>query len=500
MHVLQIGSSDWSNQYKIPNGISWEFNEFPLPKKQQHKYGFIILTGQAKFDDDLWTDLQWLCDPYNVAYLPGVDEIISKAGRHFLKCEEAFCISDDPQTIIYDIPKKFYFGQTGIRVSPNNLQINLNNFTSINFEDGYHLRVSVDSNTWQTLGTYKVTPFVDPNKQLKLWLECTNDPHLAARLIVYNLQDNGDQRFILNITSQNKELIVPMPPESFPRYIGVSIQVKGHGQMEVGTFHYRWARYGVGEYIAGGKRIINPKNNEEIGYYYNPGDMRPPLNIYFSGARSAEGFEAYPLFRYTKTPSLLFTDPRLQMGEFYTGDYLEKQMMEVIKSVVSKLGFSMDDVVTNGLSMGTYPAVKLGAQLGVHAINVGKVISNLGYLAERARLQRPFGFDTALDVASRNVKKLDSHHLHQLDKLFWKLIGQTDLSKTKIFMAYMLNDDYDNHALAGLKKSQAVHMGKQFIYKGYPGRHNDNDDLAIGWFIARVYGIMYNDFGRKEDA
>ena len=26
-------------------------------------------------------------------------------------------------------------------------------------------------------------------------------------------------------------------------------------------------------------------------YYFNPGDLKPPLAVYFSGYRSAEGFE-----------------------------------------------------------------------------------------------------------------------------------------------------------------------------------------------------------------
>lgn len=498
MHVLQVGPEDWAKKYQIPKGLSWEYNGFPLPWKRGHRYGLVIITGRAHFTTELWKKLQWLVDPYNVLYLPGVEEVLDPAGKLFLKCQAATKITDDPQTLINDIPKKYYYGQSGIRVSPNNLVINLPAFPDVEYPDGYHVRVHIDSDQWQTVGTYKVTPFVDPGKCLKVWQECTQAPNLDARLVIYNLEGNGDQRFTFPINSENHEVVVPMPIADYARFIGVSVQVKGHGQMEIGTFHYRWARFGAGNYFAGGQRIIDPHTNEEIAYYFNPGDLRPPLNVYFAGARSAEGFEAYPLFRYTKTPSLLFTDPRLQMGQFYTGDYLEQQMMEKIKWAAQKLGFTMADVVTHGLSMGTYPALKLGSQLGVHAINVGKDIANLGYLAERARWQRPFGFDTALDVASRNVDQLTTDSLHQLDKDFWDTINHTDLTKTKIFLAYMLNDDYDNHAIHDLNHSVAVQKGKQFVYKGFAGRHNDATDVVVGWFVARLYGLMYKDFGRKE--
>ena len=448
--------------------------------------------------EELWTRLQWLVNPYNVLYLPGTPQVIGAAGRHFLKCQAATCVTKSPTEILDDIVNNYFYGQQGIRVSPSNMDINLYKFPELEYPDGYHLRVTVNSNDWQTLGTFKVTPFVDPGKRLKVWLECTQSPQLATQLVIYNLEGGADQRFVIPVNSKDEERVVPMPVANYARFIGVSVQVKGHGPIEIGTFHYRWARRGVGDYIAGGQRIINPQNNEEIAYYFNPGDLRPPLNVYFAGARSAEGFEAFPLFRYTKAPSLLFTDPRLQMGQFYTGDYLEEQIKEKIRWAVEKLGFTMQDVITNGLSMGTYPALRLGAQLGVHAINVGKDIANLGYLAERARLQRPFGFDTGLDVASRNVSHMSTKALRKLDQNFWELFDQTDLSKTKIFLAYMLNDDYDNHAIEKLRQSPAVHAGKQFIYKGFPGRHNDDTDAVVGWFLGRLYGMLYKDFGRKE--
>lgn len=496
--ILQLGADDWSKKYDIPDSLSWEFHGFPLPRQDEHGYGVVLITGRAHLTDKLWEKLQWMVNPYNVLYLPGIENVIGQAGRHFLKCQAAKCANDDPQTIINDIAENYYFGQSGIRISPQNMVINLQRFPEVSFPDGYHVRVNVNSSSWQTLGTFKTTPFVDPGKQLKIWLECTQSPHLATRLVVYNLQGAGDERFTFDVTSEDRELVVPEPVTDYAKFIGISIEVKGHGPLEIGTFHYRWARHGVGNYIAGGQRIIDPNNNEEIAYYLNPGDLKPPLNVYFAGARSAEGFEAFPLFRNTHAPALLFTDPRLQMGQFYTGDYLEKQIMATIRRVVDQLGFTIHDVVTNGLSMGTYPALRIGAQLGVHAINIGKSIANLGYLADRARLERPFGFDTGFDVASRNVSVFDEEHLRLLDKKFWQVFNECDLSKTKIFLAYMLDDDYDNHAITHLTKSVAIHKGKQFIYKGFPGRHNDDTNDVVMWFLARLYGLMQKDFGRKE--
>lgn len=494
MKVLQLGPTNWAAEYKIPKSLDWEYNDFPLPKKKQHSYGVVILTGSFSLTAQEWDNLRMLSTPYSVLYLPRVASLLDNNGQLFLKEQAAIKITDQPQTVINNLEKDFFFGQTGIRVSPTDLAINRLQFPVFEFVDGYHLHLDVDSDDWQTVGTYKTTPYYDPDKQLSLWLECTQDPRLETRLIVYDMTGNADQRFVMPVNASQEEMIVPMGVVDYARFIGVSIQVRGHAKMEIGTFHYRWTRHGYGNYIAGGKKIVNPANNEEIGYYLNPGDLKPPLFVYFAGARSLEGFEAYPLFRNTGKPSLLFTDPRLQMGQFYTGDYMQERIKEVIKQAVKQLGFTMQDVVTSGLSMGSYPALKIGATLQVHAIICGKQLVNLGYLADRAPRERPFGFDTGLDVASRNVRSMDQQALAALDQRFWDEFDRSDLSHTKLFIIHMLDDDYDDRAVDGLKKSPAIINGCQFIHKGFPGRHNDNTAVVSGMFVDRIYDILNHDF------
>lgn len=225
--------------------------------------------------------------------------------------------------------------------------------------------------------------------------------------------------------------------------------------------------------------------------------MKPPLNVYFSGARALEGFEAYPLFRKMHAPSLLFTDMRLNVGEFYddASQSLGKKIKEVINESLKKLGFTKDQLLMNGISMGTYPALKYGAQLQAHAIVVAKLITNLGYVATRQRLERPDEFDTIFDIDNQFINSLNEKQLKELDRNFWLQFEKNDLSQTKLFIGYMENDDYDNQAVKKLKQSKAIQSAKQIIYKGYPGRHNDNP-AVINWFIERVHQIMRTDFGR----
>ena len=80
--------------------------------------------------------------------------------------------------------------------------------------------------------------------------------------------------------------------------------------------------------------------------------------------------------------------------------------------------------------MGTYPAIKYGAKLKPYAINVAKPLLNLGYIARRAALDRPGGFDTIFDVDGAINRSLSFEKLKELDQKTMNELGQSDLSQT----------------------------------------------------------------------
>lgn len=331
-------------------------------------------------------------------------------------------------------------------------------------------------------------------------VEYNRKANVKVRLRFFIQEDGGDgnlaNNYLLDFSENNEEQLLPLKPADMRRFTSASIEVMGKGQVTIGMLHSRWSRAGKGEFLPGGRRLIDPATGADIAYYFNPGDLRPPLHVYFSGARELEGFEAYPLFRRNHTPTLLFTDPRLAVGQFYTGEAIESQIKATIIATLKKLGFNRQQLVMNGISMGTYPAIKLGAQLSAYAINVAKPTVNLGQVALRARLERPDEFDTIFDIDRQLVSSLTSEQLEQLDTKFWKLMNQTDLTKTRIYVGYMKNDDYDNLAIKRMQENAAIQNARLFVRKGFPGRHNDNN-AVVQWFVSRLVEIN-NAFGRGE--
>lgn len=501
MNVLQLGPVDWSKYYNIPKEIKWEFNNFPpKTKRNAHGFGVVVITGKTGLTDKEWQKLQWLVDPYNVCFIPGVEQELSAAGCRFLKCDAGQEILVAPQVFINQLLKRHFYGQSGMRIAPTLLLPFIDRLESYEIEDAGHVKIQIDTHSqWVNIGSYRQALFLDPNRLIKFWLEFQSSS-IEARLRVFIQEDGGDgnpnSSIIINMTDDLKEHQLPIKLSASVRYANVSIEVKGKGEFVLGTLHSRWGRDGAGEFIAGGKRIVNPKLREDIAYYFNPGDLKPPLNVYFSGARGLEGFEAFPLFRSVHAPALLFTDMRMEVGQFYTTSVIQEQIKEVIVDTLKELGFSKSQLIMNGISMGTYPAMKLGAELGAYAINVAKPLANLGLIAERGRIERPNEFNTIFDIDNR-LTKVDTEHLQALDKKFWQRFDQNDLSHTRLFIAYMINDDYDNQTINRLRASKAVSDARQFTTKGFPGRHNDDPQIDF-WFMRRLQQILVNDFGRKE--
>lgn len=417
-----------------------------------------MITGPTNLTKKNWADLKGLVPPYQVLYLPKVLEIADTEESYFLKSIAAQEITEDPQYLINKLEERYFMGQTGMRVAAVNFKLNDRQVHSFEYLGHGELKLNLDTNNeWINLGVYKTGIYIDPGKRINFWLTMKNNNfQVRMRIFIQNPGSDGDvkDQVVIDLTKfQKDEYFSQLEVLEYYRNATISLEVKGSGELTIGTLHARWGRDGAGDFISGGKRIVDPATREDIAYYFNPGDLKPPLNVYFSGAREREGFEGYFLMKRLNAPMLLFTDMRLAVGGFYDDaeGYFGKKIIEVIKQTLKKLGFDSSQLVMTGISMGTYPAIKYGAKLKPYAINVAKPLLNLGYIARRAALDRPGGFDTIFDVDGAINRSLSFEKLKELDQKTMNELGQSDLSQTRLFVAYMKNDDYDDHAVAELK-------------------------------------------------
>lgn len=458
MRVLQLGSIDWSKKYELTKNLEWHFNDFPPiekvdekdPKKKKieiKNYDVILITGPTNLTKKNWADLKGLVPPYQVLYLPKVLEIADSEESYFLKSIAAQEITENPQYLINKLEERYFVGQTGMRVAAVNFKLNDRQVHSFEYLGHGELKLNLDTNNeWINLGVYKTGIYIDPGKRINFWLTMKNNNfQVRMRIFIQNPGSDGDvkDQVVIDLTKfQKDEYFSQLEVLEYYRNATISLEVKGSGELTIGTLHARWGRDGAGDFISGGKRIVDPATREDIAYYFNPGDLKPPLNVYFSGAREREGFEGYFLMKRLNAPMLLFTDMRLAVGGFYDDaeGYFGKKIIEVIKQTLKKLGFDPSQLVMTGISMGTYPAIKYGAKLKPYAINVAKPLLNLGYIARRAALDRPGGFDTIFDVDGAINRSLSEERITIL-----RLIG-FDTSNEESAYRYRL-EKWKNHAL-----------------------------------------------------
>lgn len=360
------------------------------------------------------------------------------------------------------------------------------------------LSLTLNSPTnFQPILSWKHNFILERDKPLEIWPEFELEEGIELKYRILRMKDGNSDSIVSSKTYSLAELRQPIiiKETGSREFISVSLLGKGVGTVEIGPVHWRFSRLSFGQMILGGNRFSDAKR-QEFFYYFNPVDLKPPLNVYFSGYRPAEGFEGFHMMKELGTPFLLIADPRLEGGSFYLGsEEYEQGIKDVINQYLNYLGFDQQQLILSGLSMGTFGALYYGAMLKPNAIIIGKPLVNLGQVAANIRTVRPNEFGTASDLVLTMTKGTTQNHVAELNNRFWDVFKQSDFIATKLYVSYMQHDDYDATAFDDIIKNN-LDSGLQVVSKGFEGRHNDNSIGVIRWFIYRFREHLSQEFKR----
>lgn len=275
----------------------------------------------------------------------------------------------------------------------------------------------------------------------------------------------------------------------------VSLRAKGLGSLHIVALHNRPSREGHGYFLPGGERFVTSKR-EELFCYFDPGDRKPPLNVYFSGCTAKEGFEGYDRMKSLGAPFLLLYDPRLKgAGSFMGAEEYESMVLQTIENKREELGFLSSEVICSGLSVGSFGALYYSCDLQPHAILLGKPLASYGDAAANERLIRPGGFPLALDVLMYQCEKVNKEMAKELNERFWNKFDRAEFGQTKFIISYMIEDDFDATAYERII-SHLKSEGTQVYGKGLHGRHDDDTAGIEGWYFDQYCKVMKQDFHR----
>lgn len=495
INVLQLGLTNLADTFLIHESVKW-FYEIDLNDDKLKNFDVLILSRNINSAEK--ERLFRLSKAYCV-FVYG-DFKLNEDTLWLFKSRVGKTINkEELETFLKEDIIDYYGSPYGEKYRPNDIAIN-DNFKGNIFFDGQSC-VSLDGDygsKYRQIVYWRTTIPLFKEQSLDLWLEYEKDKDVSIKLSITQFV-SGTLSTIQNswlFTEEDMKDIVYITNHLDEGPIFISVLAKGKGKLKIVGLHDRYSRRGKGHFLIGGERIVTRKR-EEAFFYFDPGDMKPPLNVYFSGYKTQEGFEGYNMLKKMGAPFLLISESRLEGGAFYLGDEeYENKITEKIKYYLDKLGFTNKEMIMSGLSMGTFGALYYGCDLRPFSIVIGKPLCNLGDMASNERINRPYSFPTSLDVLNKQYGNLNLDSINKLNKYFWDKFDSTDFSDTKFVVSYMIEDDYDFNAYNNL----LAHINDDSIEvygKGIHGRHNDNTYGIVSWFIAQ-YNNLINIYFKRE--
>ena len=498
MRALQLGRDDWSLSCRMSADVEWAFvdvgDEFGFDPAVVGRTDVTIVDARCELSK--LQAVESLVAPYTLVVawdlMTSFDDSFQGL---FARKGVVYADLDDRQGFVDTIPFKYFEKQFGQRLEIRKTVVSPFHTSGSWYEGNSYFATNVDHDgDFRQLMAWKENIPYENHRPLELWPEYLKDAGCELEFVVQLIQSGTSDVIAYQKSYSETELAEPIVfahPTS--GYLSCSMYARGSGLVRIGPIHYRHSRMGAGEFLPGGRRIVDSRR-EELFYYFHPGDLKPPLNIYFAGYRPAEGFEGYFMMAGLGHPFLLITDPRLEGGRFYLGsDELEHQLLQVIRELADALGFREEDLIFSGLSMRSFGALYYGSQFKALAIIAGKPIIDLGHVAARARLVRPKDFLTILDIVNFWDRTDSDGNATTVDEFTHGLIerwnGNPGFGDTKILMSYMEQDDYDDQAYYTLLGSQT---GKPttVIARGYQGRHNDDSASIVTWFVNQYKRVI----------
>lgn len=494
IRILQIGTENWAEEYNIPQNVKLiHVEQAQLKKKDIYE---IVYLGR-NIEEDEFDAVKAMSHSYCLFV---EDSLVFNAttSKLFNQRMGKRLRRDRIQSFLDNEAKKYFPKPYGEKFSPEAIGIaqGFKGKVSWNGQYSVHLEGEFGSELRQIVFWRGNIP-IEPGQAIDFWLEYKKSPEIEISMTIKQFVSGSLSKVMDSWEFSEKDLqdLVRIEGRNGGGVISCAIRAKGSGFLDIIGLHDRISRWDVGTFMVGGERYVTSER-EEIFAYFDPGDLKPPLAVYFSGYKTMEGFEGYHMMRKMGCPFLLISEQRFEGGGFYIGSQeYEKLMVSIIDKYVNKLGFYADEVILSGISMGTIGSLYYGCSLKPHALILGKPLASLGDIARNERLKRPGGFPTSLDLLRHYSGKMDDEAIENLNERVWKKIRTTDFGRTKFIVSYMFEDDYDNTAYDKLL-SELNSAGVQVYGKGLHGRHNDNTGGIGAWFKGQYERVLKDDFNR----
>ncbi len=496
IHILYVGNENWTERYTIPEFIEWEIFT-GLDKLPKDQLDIVILDRIISPDEE--NKLARITRAYSLFATENVNMEDVCTSRYFERRSGIYICTEDMQDFLDNEAEKYYKNPYGEKFRPENLSFSQFFEGRISCRGNYDTVLEGDfGDEFTQIAYWKSNIPIFEKQNIDLYFEHIKTGTVEVELKVYKFYNGsvGDIQRVWKFDNNEVNDIITLKNDEIQGPLFVSVLARGQGSLEIISLHDRHSRDGIGYFLPGGDRIVSSRG-EELFAYFDKGDLKPPLAIYFSGYRRQEGFEGYNMMRKLGCPVMLVTDPRLEGGAFYIENSdLEGRMLEYFNSKINELGFTNSDVIISGGSMGTFGSLYYASMILPHALILAKPLTELGVVAENERINRPGVFPTSLDLLMKNYGSLSIEAKEQFDGRMWEKFDKADWSNTKFIISYLYEDDYDTDGYQNILR-HLESEGVQVYGKGTHGHHMDNHMTVMAWYKSQYDLMLEEDFNRK---
>lgn len=495
--TLQYGKTDWSITNQIYEAVEYYFE--PDLEECEVKLFDVVLVDRNLGEEDI----QCLFEVTKAYTLFVTDDVeIDEKLQWLMESKKATVLkSEEISRFLSDTIRYFFSSPYGEKLRPETMAVAQGFRGNIKWNGYRSIELDGDFGSDFTQILYPRRNIeIFANQSLEFWLEFSHDEGVEIEFAISKFSERDFHTIQTKWVCSEEELkkTVYVDNDDVRGFLFAGIRAKGKGKLIFTALHFRYSRHEYGSFLPGGKMTRTAKR-EELFSYFDPMDMRPPLNVYFSGYKTQEGFEGYFMMRRLGAPFLLIGEPRIEGGCGYMGDEeYERNVAQIIDKYRLELGFDKSEVVLSGLSMGTVGALYYAPDVKPGAVVIGKPLVNWGNIARNGKIYRPSEFATSFDILNYLTGDDDDTAIDKLNQRFWNKFSKANLGKTTFAIAYMIEDDYDGTAYGDLI-SHLQDEGVVVYGKGMHGRHNDNSAGINNWFVGQYKRILKSKYGRNQE-
>ena len=282
--VLQLGERDWRDIYRMPPNLKYDF--FEKFNKEKSRFYDVVFIDKELADEEV----EALYEVTKAYALFVVDDLfMSKTMKLFFRNRMGKYISKRDIQQFFDTEIRNFFPEPyGEKFDFKNMSVSEGFKGSVAWRGNYSVDLEGDfGEDFNQIAYWRNNIPVFGGQAIELWLEYEKDPQVELALSITQFVAGSisdvQQSWYFTQKELENELIIDNEKINGP--IFVSLYAKGKGKLSIIALHDRYSRRGYGTFLPGGKRYVTA-NREEIFYYFDPGNAKPPLNVYFSGYKT----------------------------------------------------------------------------------------------------------------------------------------------------------------------------------------------------------------------